>query len=254
MGILNVTPDSFSDGGNFYDPHTALAHANRLLEDGAHILDIGAESTRPGFEAVSAEDEWARLAPVLNPLLQQGTLVSVDTTKASVARASLKQGVQIINDIWGLQSDSEMPFVIADSAAHVVVMHNALKIDAERDIIADWKRFFDVSLNLAEKAGIAKERLILDPGIGFAKTPAQNIQAIRSLKILKSEYQLPILLGLSRKSMFGHFLGRSVKERLAGTLAANIAGVHEGADILRVHDIREHADAFKMYNLINEGL
>ena len=252
MGILNVTPDSFSDGGRFQSPETALAHAREMLADGADIVDIGAESTRPGFRLVPADEEWARLEPVINRLAPEGLALSVDTTKAVVARKALQSGVRLINDVWGFHADPDMPFVIADSEAHAVVMHNRHEVDDQLDLLADWRRFFDHSLERAEKAGINRNRLILDPGVGFGKTQDQNVQAIAALGTLKREYGLPVLLGLSRKSLFGHLLGRPIDDRLAGTLAANLVGADLGADILRVHDIREHADALSMRRILKE--
>ncbi|AFW00108.1 dihydropteroate synthase [Gluconobacter oxydans] len=253
MGILNVTPDSFSDGGRFQSPETAIAHAREMLADGADILDIGAESTRPGSRLVPADEEWARLEPVINRLAPEGMALSVDTTKAVVARKALQSGVRLINDVWGFHADPEMPSVIADSGAWAVVMHNRHEVDDQLDLLADWRRFFDHSLELAEKAGIDRNRLILDPGVGFGKTQDQNVQAIAALGTLKREYGRPILLGLSRKSMFGYLLGRPIEDRLAGTLAANLVGADLGADILRVHDTREHADALSIRCLLKEN-
>ncbi|MFT9381901.1 dihydropteroate synthase [Gluconobacter sp.] len=252
MGILNVTPDSFSDGGHFQAPETALAHARSMLTDGADILDIGAESTRPGFRSVPADEEWARLEPIINRLAPEGVPISVDTTKAVVARKSLQAGARVINDVWGFQADPDMAFVVADRGASAVLMHNLHDCDDQLDLLADWHRFFDHSLNLAEKAGVKKDFLILDPGVGFGKTQDQNVQAVASVGILKQEYGLPVLLGLSRKSMFGYLLGRPVDERLAGTLAANLFGADAGADILRVHDVREHADALAMRQILKD--
>ncbi|WP_226986552.1 dihydropteroate synthase [Gluconobacter oxydans] len=252
MGIVNVTPDSFSDGGCFLRPEAALAHGRTLLAYGADLLDVGAESTRPGFEPVPAEEEWARLSPVVGTLVAEGAVVSVDTTKAFVAQRALEAGVNVINDVWGLQADPEMAFVVADSDAVSVLMHNRYEVDAALDLRADWRRFFDRSLELAEQAGLARERIVLDPGVGFGKTQAQNVEAVARLGELKSEYGLPVLLGVSRKSMFGHFLGRTASERLAGTLATNLYGVEQGAGILRVHDVREHVDALKMRQILKD--
>ncbi|WP_228391905.1 dihydropteroate synthase [Gluconobacter aidae] len=252
MGIVNVTPDSFSDGGRFLCPEAALAHGRALLADGADLLDVGAESTRPGFEPVPAEEEWARLSPVVGTLVAEGAVVSVDTTKALVARRALEAGADVINDVWGLQADPEMASVVADSDAVAVLMHNRNEVDAALDLRADWRRFFDRSLELAEQAGLARGRIVLDPGVGFGKTQAQNVEAVARLGELKSEYGLPVLLGVSRKSMFGHFLGRAASERLAGTLATNLYGVEQGAAILRVHDVREHVDALKMRQILKD--
>ncbi|AAW61277.1 Dihydropteroate synthase [Gluconobacter oxydans 621H] len=252
MGIVNVTPDSFSDGGRFLRPEAAVAHGRALLADGADLLDVGAESTRPGFEPVPAEEEWARLSPVVGTLVAEGAVVSVDTTKAFVARRALEVGAGLINDVWGLQADPEMAFVVADSDAVAVLMHNRHEVDAALDLRADWRRFFDRSLELAERAGLVRERIVLDPGVGFGKTQAQNVEAVARLGELRSEYELPVLLGVSRKSMFGHFLGRAASERLAGTLATNLYGVEQGAAILRVHDVREHVDALKIRQILKD--
>ncbi|MDE7538730.1 dihydropteroate synthase [Gluconobacter sphaericus] len=252
MGIVNVTPDSFSDGGRFLRPEAALAHGRTLLADGADLLDVGAESTRPGFEPVPAEEEWTRLSPVVGTLVAEGAVVSVDTTKAFVAKRALEAGAAVINDVWGLQADPEMASVLADSNAVAVLMHNRHEVDAALDLRADWRRFFDCSLALAERAGMARERIVLDPGVGFGKTQAQNVEAVARLGELKSEYGLPVLLGVSRKSMFGHFLERAASERLAGTLATHLYGADQGAAILRVHDVREHVDALKMRRILKD--
>ncbi|MBS1085766.1 dihydropteroate synthase [Gluconobacter sphaericus] len=252
MGIVNVTPDSFSDGGRFLRPEAALAHGRTLLADGADLLDVGAESTRPGFEPVPAEEEWTRLSPVVGTLVAEGAVVSVDTTKAFVAKRALEAGAAVINDVWGLQADPEMASVLADSNAVAVLMHNRHEVDAALDLRADWRRFFDCSLALAERAGMARERIVLDPGVGFGKTQAQNVEAVARLGELKSEYGLPVLLGVSRKSMFGYFLERAASERLAGTLATHLYGADQGAAILRVHDVREHVDALKMRRILKD--
>lgn len=246
MGIVNVTPDSFSDGGRFLAPEAAIARVRGLRAEGAEILDLGAESTRPGFTPVPAGEEWARLEPVLRALAEDGAVISVDTTKAGVARRALDAGAAIINDVWGFQADGDMAAVVADSPARAVLMHNREAADESLDLLAGWRRFFDRSLELAEKAGIPSARLILDPGIGFGKTAAQNFRAVREIGWLKREYGLPVLLGLSRKSLFGALLGRAAGERLAATIAANLEGADRGADILRVHDVRAHADALRV--------
>ena len=200
MGILNVTPDSFSDGGRFADPQTALAHARQLIADGADIIDVGAESTRPylGAQPVSLDDEIARLAPVLRPVVELGTPVSIDTMKAKVAAWALEQGAAILNDVWGLQRDPDIARVAAEHGVPVVMMHNREQPDPALDIMADIEAFFLRSLDIAAKAGITREHILLDPGIGFGKTPEQSIEVIARLAELKS-FGLPILVGLSRK-------------------------------------------------------
>jgi dihydropteroate synthase len=253
MGILNVTPDSFSDGGRFDDVSRALDHAREMAADGCDLLDLGGESTRPGATPVSAEEEAARVLPVLRALVAALDVpVSVDTSKASVARAALEAGAAIINDIWGLQGDPDMAAVVAAGNAWVVVMHNRHDIDPACDIVADMRRFFDRTLEIADRAGVARDRIILDPGIGFGKTPTQNLHCIAHLDDL-SGYGLPILLGVSRKSFIGHVLGRDVGARLCGTLAAGLAGVARGASILRVHDVAAHVDAVRMTAAIAES-
>jgi len=177
MGILNLTPDSFSDGGQFIDPHVALGHARRMIAEGADIIDIGAESTRPyiGVQAVPLDDEIARLEPVMRPVIELGTPVSVDTMKAKVAAWALEQGAAILNDVWGLQRDPDMARVAAEHGVPIVVMHNREQPDAALDILADIEAFFGHSLEIAAKAGISRNRIVLDPGIGFGKTPEQSI-------------------------------------------------------------------------------
>ncbi|MDF7673671.1 dihydropteroate synthase [Acetobacteraceae bacterium ESL0709] len=243
MGIVNVTPDSFSDGGAFYEAELACAHAMRLVKQGADLIDCGAESTRPGYSPVDVEEEWRRLAPVVTSLVARGICVSVDTMKAEIARRVLEAGAVMINDIWGLHRDGDMASVVAAHGAQLVVMHNREEIDPNLDMKADFRRFFDISLEKAHFAGIASGAIVLDPGIGFGKTPEQNLKALRHLAWLKQEYRLPILLGLSRKSLFGYFLGRPKDERLPATIAANLYGIREGASILRVHDVKAHEDA-----------
>jgi len=252
MGILNVTPDSFSDGGRFESLDLALAQARKLVEDGADIVDIGAESTRPGHTPVPADDEWRRLAPVLGPLLAAiPAPVSIDTTKAEIARRAVGLGVSVVNDVWGLQKDPAMADVVAESGAALVVMHNRDAVDPDLDIEADMRRFFDRSLALAERAGVPRGRILLDPGIGFGKTKAQNLRALRATGRMREAYGLPILIGVSRKRMFGDLLGASVEGRLIGTIAANLTTLALGASVFRVHDAAEHAAAFKVFHAID---
>ncbi|QDH25934.1 dihydropteroate synthase [Neokomagataea tanensis] len=247
MGIVNVTQDSFSDGGRFFDPQAAILHGQELLRAGARIIDVGAESTRPGYQAVDAVQEWQRLAPVLEGLANKDALLSVDTMKADVAHHALQNGAAIVNDVWGLQRDPEMAKVVAEHNALLVAMHNRADVDEALNLKADWKRFFDKTLDIAQNAGIPLSRIALDPGVGFGKTQTQNIQAVRELGILKEEYGLPVLLGLSRKSVLGWITGQPATARLAATIAANIRGMNNGAAILRVHDVQEHIDALKVW-------
>ena len=250
MGILNVTPDSFSDGGKFQSHDAAVAHARRLTEAGADIIDVGAESTRPGHVPVAEAEELARLKPLLADIVKATPLpVSIDTSKAAVARAAIADGVAVVNDVWGLQRDPAMADVVAAGGAAAVVMHNRETIDAELDILSDMRRFFDRSLALAETAGIPRRHLILDPGIGFGKTKDQNLTALRGLDHFK-DYGLPILVGVSRKSLFAPILGAGVDERMIGTIATNIIAAARGACIFRVHDVAEHVAAFKVFDAI----
>lgn len=250
MGILNVTPDSFSDGGRFQAHDAAVAHARKLAAEGADIIDVGAESTRPGHTPVPVAEELTRLKPVLADIVKATPLpVSIDTSKAAVARAAIADGVAVINDVWGLQRDPDMADAVAEGGAAVVVMHNRDDVDPARDILSDMRRFFDHSLALAEKAGIPRAHLILDPGIGFGKTKDQNVTALRDLDHFK-DYGLPLLVGVSRKSLFAPILGAGVDERLIGTIATNIIAATRGASIFRVHDVAEHVAALKVFDAI----
>jgi len=250
MGIVNVTPDSFSDGGLFTTPEAALAQAARLVADGASIVDIGAESTRPGHTPISAEEEWARLEPLLAELVAKaGAPVSIDTYKAENARRALQAGAALVNDIWGLQRDASMAPVIAEAGAAVVVMHNRHEIEPEIDIVSDMERFFERSLDLARRAGVPEGRILLDPGIGFGKSRAQNYQALAAIPRL-ARFGKPILVGVSRKSIFRDLPAGQLDGRLIGTLAANIHAAALGAKVFRVHDALEHKAAFAVLNAL----
>ena len=250
MGILNVTPDSFSDGGRFETVEAALARARALVAEGADIIDVGGESTRPGFTPVDAAEELARVVPVLAAIeAHLDAPVSVDTTKAIVARAALDAGAVLVNDVWGLQGDSAMADTVAEAEAALVAMHNRSETDEDLDIVADIARFFERSLDLADRAGIPRARILLDPGIGFGKSARQNVEAIAALPRFL-EYGLPILVGLSRKSFLGSLLDVGVHGRLIGTIAANLAAATGGARVFRVHDAAEHAAAFRVFETI----
>ncbi|MGA9137751.1 MAG: dihydropteroate synthase [Methylovirgula sp.] len=254
MGILNVTPDSFSDGGKFQTREAALAQARKLTFEGADIIDLGAESTRPGHVPVAQEVELARLDPLLADVVGATERpVSIDTYKATVARRALEQGAVVVNDVWGLQRDPAMADTVAEAKAIVVIMHNRDSVDPELDIIADMRRFFDRSLTLADHAGIPRRHIILDPGIGFGKTKDQNLAALRGLDGFVAFYGLPLLVGVSRKSLFGPILGAGVDGRLIGTLATNLIAAAHGASIFRVHDAAEHVAAFKVYDAIEHA-
>lgn len=238
MGVLNVTPDSFSDGGRFLEPTAALAQARRLVEEGADIIDVGAESTRPYGDAipVSLEQERHRLAAVLPAIIELGAPVSIDTMKAPVAAWALETGAAIVNDVWGLQRDPDMARVIADQGAPVVIMHNREKADPAIDIIAAVTEFFSRSLEIAWQAGIAREQIVLDPGIGFGKTPEQSITCIARLDAWRG-FNLPILVGASRKRFINTIMPAEPGERLGGSLAAHLIAAENGAAIIRAHDV-----------------
>ncbi|HMN71638.1 MAG TPA: dihydropteroate synthase [Rhodoblastus sp.] len=254
MGILNVTPDSFSDGGKFEGREAAIAQAKKLVADGADIIDVGAESTRPGHTPISAEEERRRLAPLLDALLGEiDAPFSIDTYKAETARYAVGRGVCVVNDVWGLQRDPAMADTVAETGAAVVVMHNRENVDPALDTVADMKRFFDRSLDLARRAGILRAHVMLDPGVGFGKTKEQNLAALRATDRLAVEYGLPVLVGVSRKSLFGLLLGAAVDARLIGTISANLAVAARGARIFRVHDVAEHRAAFAVWDAIDHG-
>jgi len=254
MGILNLTPDSFSDGGRFQQLDAARAQAQKLVAGGADILDIGAESTRPGHVPVAADEEWRRLEPVLGPLVAEVALpFSIDTYKADTARRALALGVSVVNDVWGLQRDPRMAETVAQSGAGLVVMHNRDTVDREIDIVEDMLRFFERSLKLADQAGIARAKILVDPGVGFGKSRAQNLQALKATNKLKRAFGLPVLIGVSRKRLFGEILGAGVDDRLIGTLAANLTTLARGANVFRVHDAAEHRAAFTVFEAIENA-
>lgn len=255
MGIVNVTPDSFSDGGNYFDPGSAISHALQLDGDGADILDIGGESTRPGAQPVAAADEAARVVPVIRAIAAQtGTPVSIDTMKASVAEAALRAGASLVNDVWGFHYDHAMARVVADAGCPCVLMHNRHADDAGIDIFTDVCDFLSRSLDIALRAGVRQEKIVIDPGIGFGKTNDQSMEMVRRLGELKARFGLPVLLGLSRKRMIGEATGRRIAaQRDAGTIAANLFGVGQGADIIRVHNVSVHVDALRMMTALGNS-
>ena len=255
MGIVNVTPDSFSDGGRFVAPDAAIAEARRHVAGGAAIIDVGAESTRPGHAPVDAAEERARLAPVLAALVASvDVAVSIDTTKAAIAGLALEAGAAIVNDQWGLQGDPAMAQTVAAAGAGLVMMHNRDAADPDLDIVDDLRVFFDRSLEIAVAAGIAEDRIVLDPGIGFGKNKSQNLRALGAGVAALAGYHLPVLVGVSRKSLFAALIGKQAPEdRLVGTLAANLTAHARGATIFRVHDCAEHRDAFAVARAIADG-
>jgi dihydropteroate synthase len=254
MGVLNVTPDSFSDGGQFIEPQTAIAHARQMAADGADIIDIGAESTRPydGMRPVSAADERARLAAVLGAVVKIGVPVSIDTLKASIAAWALDHGAAIVNDVWGLQRDPEMAPLVAKHRVPVIVMHNRDAADPNLDVFADVLAFFARSLEIAAQAGIRRDNIVLDPGIGFGKTPEQSITCIARLAEFK-QFGLPILLGASRKKFINSVVPSPPQERIGGSLAAHLFGIENGATIVRVHDVRETVQALRVHSAIRSA-
>jgi dihydropteroate synthase len=251
MGVLNVTPDSFSDGGEFIAPELALARARAMIAAGVDIIDIGAESTRPysGARPVTAADELARLKPVLAAVVALGVPVSIDSMKAEVVAFALKEGAAIANDVWGLQRDSAMAPLVAARGVPVIVMHNRDSVDPAIDIVEDMKAFFLRSLDIAAKAGIARDNIVLDPGIGFGKTAEQSMTALARLREL-DVFGLPILVGASRKRFIASVSPSEPKERLAGSIAAHLIAVQKGARIIRSHDVAETLQALRVAHAI----
>jgi len=247
MGVLNITPDSFSDGGRYLDAGAALAQAQKMIADGADIIDVGAESTRPyrGMQPVSAAEELARLKPVLADLVALGTPVSIDSMKAEVARAALQHGVAMLNDVWGLQRDAEMAGLVAEHDVPIVLMHNREAADPAIDIMEDIAAFFERSLAIAAKAGIRKSSIILDPGIGFGKTAAQSMTALAHLAEL-SVFGCPILVGASRKKFIASVSPSQPQGRLGGSIAAHLIAAEHGAKIIRAHDVAETVQALQL--------
>jgi dihydropteroate synthase len=248
MGVVNVTPDSFSDGGVHLDPDVAAAAARQMLEDGATIVDVGGESTRPGAEPVALDEELRRVLPVLERL--EGLPVSIDTAKAEVARRALALGAELVNDVTALRSDPEMAAAVAERDAYVCLMHmqgepRTMQIaPAYDDVVSDVAAFLDARVAFAVEAGIDEERILLDPGIGFGKTMEQNFELIRRLPELVALGR-PIVVGFSRKSSLGRVLGIPDAKTgpLSASVAAAVAAYERGATMLRVHDVREHVEA-----------
>jgi dihydropteroate synthase len=246
MGVLNVTPDSFSDGGQFIAPENALAQARRIIAEGADIVDIGAESTRPyGAQPISAEEELRRLQLVLGDVVALGTPVSIDSMKSAVVAWALSAGARLANDVWGLQRDPAMAKVIAEHKATVVVMHNRDRADPAIDIIRDIEAFFARSLDIAARAGIPGSHIVLDPGIGFGKTPEQSLTVLARLDELR-EFGLPLLIGASRKRFISTITPSEPHQRLGGSIAAHVLAARKGARIVRTHDVAETVQALRV--------
>jgi dihydropteroate synthase len=257
MGILNVTPDSFSDGGRFLAAEAAVAHANSMAAQGCAIVDVGGESTRPGATPVTEADELARIGAVVAKLVHELAVpLSVDTYKAAVAARAVELGAIMVNDVWGLQRDPAMADTVAAAEAAVVIMHNRGDKDETLDVVADLRRFFDRSLALAMRAGIPDRHIVLDPGIGFGKTARQNIEAIARLGELE-DYDLPIMVGVSRKALFGSLIPQGIQRGTeagpVGTVAASLAAAAAGASIFRVHDVADHVAALAVFDALRHG-
>lgn len=258
MGIVNVTPDSFSDGGEFLDADAAVRHALELVEAGAEILDVGGESTRPYSEPVSADEELRRVVPVIERLARATAVpISIDTSKAAVARAALEAGGVIVNDISGLTFDAEMPAVCRDAGCGVIAMHiqgtPQTMQDAPHyeDVVGEICAYFDERLAALEREGIPRERVMLDPGIGFGKTAAHNLAILSSVARFRALGR-PVLIGHSRKGFLKKVLGRPVDERSFGTIGVSIALAAQHADVLRVHDVRGNRDALVAWRAVRE--
>ncbi|WP_227874296.1 dihydropteroate synthase [Tumebacillus algifaecis] len=245
MGILNVTPDSFSDGGSWTDLDRAVQHAQEMIAAGADILDIGGESTRPGHAPVAAEEEMQRVIPIIERLSKELAIpISIDTYKSDVAKAAIEAGAHIVNDVWGFKKDPEMARVCAELDCPVILMHNR-ETPYEHDVITGVVRDIRESIALAREAGVREENIILDPGIGFGKTHEQNLYLMKRMDDFKG-LGYPVLLGTSRKSMIGNALDLPVTERVEGTAATVALGIAKGVDIVRVHDVKEMARVARM--------
>jgi dihydropteroate synthase len=258
MGVLNVTPDSFSDGGRFVDPGDAIAHGQRLVDEGAALVDVGGESTRPGAPPVSAEDELARVEPVLEGL--RGLPVSIDTSKAEVARRALELGAELVNDVTALRADPDLAEVVADGDAFVCLMHmqgepRTMQVAPRYDdVVSDVLAFLEERVAFAVSRGIAEERICVDPGIGFGKTPDQNLELLRRLDVLVALGR-PVLVGVSRKSTLGKILGDSgaTTGSLAASIGASVAAYERGASMIRAHDVRETVEALEVAAAVERG-
>ena len=256
MGIVNVTPDSFSDGGLYLDADRAVEHAQGLLAEGADLLDVGGESTRPGAEAVSAEEELARIGPVLDGLRDADAPISVDTSKAAVAESALDAGARIVNDVTALRSDPELAALCGERRCGVVLMHmkgtprTMQEAPSYEDVVDEVREFLAERLEFATREGIDEERIWVDPGIGFGKAVHHNLELLRRLGELRALGR-PIVIGTSRKSFIGTLTGRRVDDRLGGTIASSVLALRAGADVLRVHDVAEVAEAVRVAEAID---
>jgi dihydropteroate synthase len=254
MGILNLTPDSFSDGGKFTKVDAALQHAAKMKDDGAHIIDIGGESTRPGFKPVSVEEELERVVPIIEALSKEIDLpISIDTYKAKVAEEAVKAGADIINDVWGAKKEPEIADVSAKYEKPIILMHNRTNSNYN-DLISDMKNDLMESIQIAKNKGVNDEQIIIDPGVGFAKSQEDNLATLRYLNEFKT-LGYPILLGTSRKSVINHVLHLPVEDRVEGTGATVCLGIERGAHIVRVHDVKQMARMAKMMDaMLGKGV
>lgn len=252
MGILNVTPDSFSDGGKFNNIEAAIKHAKKMVEDGADIIDIGGESTRPGYEKISDEEEIKRIVPVIQSIKRELDIpISIDTYKGIVAEKAVEAGADLINDIWGFKKDPDIAKVAAKYNVACCLMHNR-ESDVYNNIIEDMMEDLRESIDIALKAGVRKENIILDPGIGFAKTYEGNLTVMKRLEEFR-ELGYPLILATSRKRMIGTALDLPVNERVEGTVATTVIGAMKGYDFVRVHDVKENKRAAVMTDAIVRG-
>ena len=252
MGVLNITPDSFSDGGQFIAPESALAQARRMIAEGADIIDIGAESTRPyGSQPVTVDEELQRLRPILADVVSLGVPVSIDSMKSAVVAWALDAGASVANDVWGLQRDPDMAKLVAARHSPVVVMHNRDRVDADIDIMKDIAAFFTRSLEIADKAGISRDTIVLDPGIGFGKTPEQSMTALARLDEL-GVFDLPLLVGASRKRFISSVSRSEPQQRVGGSIAAHLIAAKNGARIIRTHDVAETVQALRVAAAIED--
>jgi dihydropteroate synthase len=251
MGIVNVTPDSFSDGGLFLEPEAAIAHGEQLVRDGAEILDVGGESTRPGAEEVGVEEELARTEPVVADLEGLGYRVSIDTSKLAVAEAAIEAGAEIVNDVTALRGDPEMAALCAERGVTVVLMHmpgnpRTMQDDPQYDDVVDEvKEFLARRIEVAVDAGVGEDRIWVDPGIGFGKTLDHNLELLRRLGELRALGR-PLVIGTSRKSFIGKIDGSAVEDRIGGSIASAVLAAADGADVLRVHDVAEVSQALRI--------
>jgi len=253
MGILNVTPDSFSDGGNFNNMDSALRHVSQMLEEGADIIDVGGESSRPGYTHISVAEEIERVTPVIEKIKSEfNTVISIDTYHADCAEAALEAGADLVNDIWGLKADDRMAQVVAKSGAAVCLMHNRQVSEYPEGFIPGVIADIQASIDIALAGGVARDRIVLDPGIGFAKSYEQNLIMLKHLNEL-NRFELPCLLGTSRKSVIGNALNLPVSEREEGTMATSIWGMINGYSFVRVHDVKKNKRALDMMKAIMDA-